>query len=110
MPPKRVFFVWAVLLALIALFINGAARGFLEDSMHRGAVRARQVREQHIAYSLDPQAIQSGRIYNILTIFGLVFTAVSLVCMIAASVRREPGWYLLLMLLLSADILAPMLL
>lgn len=113
MPPnheRRTFFIWAVLLALIALFTHSAARGFLEDSMHRGAARLRQVQEQHITYAPDPQAVQSGRIYNILTIFGLAFTATSLVCMVVASVRRESGWYLLLMLLLFADIIVPMLL
>ncbi|HZQ47321.1 MAG TPA: hypothetical protein VFC07_09945 [Verrucomicrobiae bacterium] len=104
------FFLGAVLLALIALFAHSAARSFLMDDMHRKAARLRQAQKEHTAYTPDPQAVQSGRSYNILTGTGFVLTALSLICMVTAFVRHEKGWYLILTLLLFFDLAAPMLL
>jgi len=107
---ERPFYLLAFLLALIALITHSVARGFLEDSMHRHVVRIEQAQKQQIAYTPDPLALQSSRTYNTLTIAGVVFTALSLVCMVTAFLRREHGWYLILILLLFADLAAPMLL
>jgi hypothetical protein len=107
---KRTFFIWAVLLALIALVIHATARSFLDDAMHREGARLEQVMKQHIAYIADPQATRSNNIYNTLTIIGIALTVLSFVCMLAASTRHESGWYLLLIMLLLCDIVLPVLL
>lgn len=107
---KRAFFLAAFLLALIALFTHSAARGFLMDAMHRKAARLDQAAKQQTAYTPDPQALQSSRSYNILTVVGVVLTALSLMCMVTALVRHEKGWYLILILLLFFNIMAPMIL
>jgi uncharacterized membrane protein YhaH (DUF805 family) len=107
---RHAFFIAAVLLALVAFVTHSVARGFLTDAMHRKAERYEQVQKQHIAYTPDPQALQSDRSYNVLTIVGVVLTALSLVCMVAALMRRERGWYLVLILLLGFDLVLPMLL
>jgi multisubunit Na+/H+ antiporter MnhG subunit len=107
---KRSFFLAAVLLALIALITHSVARHFLEDSMHRKAARIAQAQRQQAAYTPDLQALQSSRRYDILTTVGVVFTALSVVCMVTAMVRHEKGWYLILILLLFFDVVAPMLL
>ena len=80
------------------------------NSMHRKAARIEQAQKQQAAYTPDSQALQSSRNYNILTVVGVVLTALSLMCMVTALVRREKGWYLILTLLLFFDIMAPMLL
>lgn len=107
---KRAFFLGAILLALIALLAHSAARSFLMDAMHRKAARLRQAQKEQTAYTPDPQAVQSGRSYKILTNAGVVLTALSLICMVTAFVRHEKGWYLILILLLFFDLVAPMLL
>lgn len=80
------------------------------DAMHRKAKRLEQIQKQHIAYTPDSQALQSSRSYSVLTAVGVVLTALSLVCMVTALVRREHGWYLILFLLLVFDFVLPMLL
>ena len=107
---KRTFFVAAALLAFIALITHSVARGFLEDAMHRKAAGIAAAQSQRTVYRPDTQALQSSRAYHALTIVGVVLTALSMVCMVAALMRREPGWYLILILLLLFDIAVPMLL
>ena len=106
----RAFFLGAVLLAMIALLTHSVARGFLVDATRRKAARLEQAQKQQIAYAPDPQALQSSRNYHLLTTVGVALTALALVCMVVAWMRREPGWYLLLILLLFFDIMAAMLL
>jgi hypothetical protein len=98
------------MLALIALITHSVARGFLEDAMHREGARIHQIFMQHITQPPDSQELQSSRMYNVLTIVGVVLTVLSVVCAVTASVRREQGWYLILMLVWLGDIVAPMLL
>jgi hypothetical protein len=107
---KRKFFVGAALLALIALITQSVARGFLEDAMHRTAAAIAAARSERTVYRPDIRALQSSRVYNTLTIVGVVLTSFSVVCMVTALLRREPGYYLILILLLFFDIAVPMLL
>ena len=107
---KRAFFLWAVTLALVALVTHSVARSFLEDYMHRTAARLAQTQKQQIVYTPDPQALQSSRNYNALTCVGVVLTVLSVVCMVTAMLRHERGWYLILILILFFDVVAPMLL
>jgi ABC-type Fe3+ transport system permease subunit len=107
---RHAFFRGAILLALVAFITHLVARGFLVDAMHRKGERLEWVQKQHIAYTPDPQALRSSRSYNILTTVGVLITALSLVCMGTAMVRRENGWYLILILLLFFDVALPMLL
>lgn len=98
------------MLALIALITHSVARGFLEDSIHRKVAGIVQAQKQQAAYKPDLQAVQSSRNYRVLTIVGVVLTVLAVACMVTALVRHERGWYLILILLLFFDILAPMLL
>lgn len=107
---KNPLFQMAVILALIAMITHSIARGFLKDAMHHKAALMRQALKQQTAYAPDAQAFQSDRSYNVLTIVGVVLTVLSLVCMVTALARREHGWYLILILLLFGDLIAPMLL
>ena len=107
---KRTFFIGAILLALIALITHSVARSFLEDAMHRKAAAIAAAQSQRTVYNPDIQAVQSSRVYNTLTTVGVVLTSLSVVCMVTALLRREPGWYLILILLLFCDIAVPMLL
>lgn len=107
---KRVFFKGAMLLAVFALVSDSVSRGFLEDYMHRKGAGIEQAQKQHIAYVPDPQVLRSARTYNVLTAIGVGLTALSFIFMITALIRREPGWYLILSLLLACDVGAVMLL
>jgi multisubunit Na+/H+ antiporter MnhG subunit len=107
---KRPFYLGAVLLALIAVITHPVARGFLKNAMHRKAGRIMQAQRQHTTYQPDPQALQSSMHYKTLTIVGVVLTVLSVGCMVTAMRRQEKGWYLILILLLFFDVLAPMLL
>ncbi len=107
---KSTFYPAAVILALVALVAHCVARSFLEDYMHRTASRLAQTQKQQIAYTPDPQALKSSRDYSALTRIGVVLTVLSVVCMVTAMFRHERGWYLILILVLFFDVVAPMLL
>lgn len=107
---KRAFFFGALLLAITALITHGVARGFLQESMHRKAARISEASAQHTPYVADPVATQAGHAYNVLTTMGIVLTALSVVSMATALIRRERGWYLILGMLQMFAIIAAMLL
>jgi uncharacterized membrane protein YhaH (DUF805 family) len=107
---KRAFYWGALWLVIAALIMHGVARRFLEESMHRKAARISEASKQHTPYVADPLATQVGHAYNALTTIGIVFTGLSVVCMVTASIRREPGWYLILLLLIAFATEAAMLL
>jgi hypothetical protein len=107
---KRTFFLGALLLAIAALITHSVARGLLVEYMHRKAEGISQAVKQHTTYVSDPRVLQLSRGWNVLTTIGIVLTVLSVVCTVTALVRREPGWYLILTLLLFFDLAAPMLL
>ena len=107
---KSAFFLAAVILVLAALVTHSVARSFLEDSMHRKAARIAQTQKQQIAYTPDPQALQSSKNYSTLTCIGVALTVLSVLGMFTAMFRHERGWYLILILILFFDVVAPMLL
>jgi hypothetical protein len=107
---KRAFFMGALLLAITAFITHCVARSFLEEAMHRKAERISQAVNQQTPYVADPLAVQASHTWNILTVTGVVLTVLSVVCMAIACLRREPGWYLILLLILVFDIGLPMLL
>jgi uncharacterized membrane protein len=107
---KSTFYLLAVILALAAFVTHCVARSYLEDSMHRKAARFAQVQKQQIAYTPDPQALQSSKSYNTLTLIGVAFTVLSVVFMVTAMFRHERGWYLILILILFFDVGIAMLL
>jgi hypothetical protein len=107
---KRIFYFGAVALALAAFITHGVARTYLDDYMHRAAARFAEVQKLHLDYTPDPQAVQSGKIFNALTGAGIALTALSAMLMIIARFRHERGWYLILLLLLFFDVVAVMLL
>jgi len=107
---KGAFFWGALWLVIAALITHAVARRYLEEAMHRKAARISQAAIQQRPYVADPLAVQASRTWSVLTTAGIALTALSFVCMITALVRREPGWYLILLLLLVFAIGAPMLL
>ena len=107
---RRAFYLGAILLAIVALITHSIARSFLEDSMHRSAERAREAVKQQVPYTRDPVAVQLSHTYNSLTVVGVVLTGLSVVCMVTALVRREHGWYLILVMLQLFAVVAAMLL
>lgn len=107
---KRAFFLGAFGLAIAAFITHSVARGFLEEAMHRKAERISDSVRLHAPYVADPLAIQASHMWNVLTATGVVLTVLSVICMAIAAVRHEPGWYLILLLLLVFDIGLPMLL
>lgn len=107
---RRAFFLGALLLAIAALITHSIARGFLEESMHRKAGRSSQMVKQQAPYTGDPVAVHLSHTYNVLTTIGIALTGLSVVCMVTALVRHEPGWYLILVMLQVFGIVAAMLL
>src|ERR1051326_8392239 len=107
---KRAFFIGALAFAVAALFTHTIARKFLQESMHMKAARLTEAAKQHTPYVADPAAARASHVWNVLTTTGVVFAVVSAVCMAVAVIRHEPGWYLILILLLVFDIGLPMLL
>lgn len=96
---KRAFFWGAFWLVIAALITHAIARSFLEEYMHRKAARLSEASAQHRPYVADPLATQASHAYGVLTTTGIVLTVLSAVCMVTALVRREPGWYLVLVML-----------
>jgi len=107
---KRAFFLAAFFLVITALVTHSVARGFLQEYMHRKAARLSEASAQHTPYVADPVATQAGHAYDVLTTTGIMLTVLSVVCMVAALVRRESGWYLILAMLQLFAIVAAMLL
>ena len=107
---KRAFFWGALWLVIAALITHAVGRSFLHEAMHRKASRISQAAKQQAPYVADPLAVQASHKWNVLTTTGILLTALSMVCMATALMRREPGWYLILLLLMVFAIGAPMLL
>jgi len=107
---KRAFFFGALAFVIAALVTHAVARSFLEEYMHRKAARISEASAQHTPYVADSLATQTGHAYHVLTIIGVVLTALSVICMVTALVRREPGWYLILAMLQVFAVVAAMLL
>ena len=107
---KRNFFLAAFWLAIAAFITHCVARGFLEEAMHRKAERISDAVKMHAPYVADPLAVRASHLWNSLTVTGVVLTVLSVICMGIAAARHEPGWYLILMLILVFDIGTPMLL
>ena len=107
---KRAFFLGALGLAIAAFITHCVARGFLEEAMHRKAASISQAVKQHAPYGADPLAVQASHMWMVLSGIGVVLTVLSVICMTTAAIRHEPGWYLILLLLLVFDIGMPMLL
>jgi hypothetical protein len=107
---KPAFFLAAMLLAIAALVTQGVARSYVDEAMHRKAARLNEAVKQQTAFAADPQGVQASQKSKALTTTGIVFTVLSVACMITARIRREPGWYFILLLLLVFGIVTPMLL
>lgn len=107
---KRTFYPIALVLAIAALVTHSIARNCLLQSMHRKAERITRAVSQHTPYVPDPAAARFNRAWNILTEVGVALTAASVICMIIALIRHEPGSYLILGLILAFAVALPMLL
>ena len=104
------FFAVACALAIIALLVHSVSREFMMQSMHRKAARIAQASSRQEPYTPDPEVHRLSMRADVLMYTGFALTLSAFGCMIVAMVRREHGWYLILCLLLMADIVAPMLL
>jgi len=100
----------ALLFAIAALITHCVARSLLAESMHQKAERISQAAKQHTPYVADPLAVQASHAWNLLTVTGVMLTVSSVGCMVTARIRRERGWYLILLLVMVFDIGMPMIL
>jgi len=107
---KPVFFLCALFLAIAALVTQSAARGSVQEAMHRKGERLTEAAKRQTHYVADPLAVQASQNAKALTTTGIVLTVLSVACMVTARIRREPGWYLILLLLLVFGVVTPMLL
>lgn len=107
---KRAFYTGAIFLVIAALFTHAVARSFLEEATHRKTVRVSEASKQRAPYVADPLAVQASHKYNLLTTVGIVLTAISVLCIVTALIRREPGWYFIWLLLLVFAVVVPMIL
>jgi hypothetical protein len=107
---KRVFFFSAHVFVIAAVVLHCVARSFLDEAMRRKALGINQAMEQHTHYNGDPLAMRASHLWSVLSTIGVVLTALSAVWMVVASIRHEPGSYIILLLLLFFAIGTPMLL
>ncbi len=100
----------AIFLVIAALFTHAVARSFVVEATHRKAVRISEASKQRAPYVADPLATEASHKYNVLTTVGVMLTAISVLCILTALVRREPGWYFIWLLLLVFAVVVPMIL
>jgi len=107
---KRIFFPATILLVIIALVLHFTARAQILEGQHLKSKSIEAAMEKQTQVVDDPTAkslSNNGRIFNNV---GLVFALCSLICLVLALLRREPGWYSIPILLLLSDLTVQMLL
>jgi hypothetical protein len=107
---KRAFFLTSVVLAIIALIIHLAGRDQSVKGSEHMAQSISAAVKQNIKAVSDPMAADYRNEGRILDRIGIVFTFSSVICLLAATYRRESGWYSIPILLLFFDLMAQMLL
>jgi len=106
----NVFFLFSVLLAIVAFGFQVAARGALDKGMHLRAKTIAAALAQQTKVEADPEALRYYAAERTLRYIGFACTSLGVACYIAALYRHERGWYLILTGLLFLGIFTPMLL
>jgi hypothetical protein len=107
---KLSFYPAAVLLAIVALILNGAANAHWMRASRHTAEGIEAAYQQHTKYVRDAESVRLTQTGNVLCVVGLAFTLLGVGCMVAAIGRHERGWYLILTGLFVSDVLVLMLL
>lgn len=105
---KQLFFRLAIFAASLALILHIVAR---DQSIKSTTIRAQswnhsEGEKQVMKADADHYAWTADVIFYI----GLVFTFSSLICLLAARYRNEPGWFVIPILLLLFDLMVQRLL
>jgi hypothetical protein len=106
---KSPFYLIAVILGIIALFIGGEAFSYAMQAERHKSHSIEAATKQNIRYAGDMEATRLEHIGNCLSVAGLALTLCGVCSMIAAKVQHEKGWYVTLMGLFVADVIALML-
>jgi hypothetical protein len=107
---KSAFYPTAVVLAILALFLNFMAHEQWHQASNHRAGRIATAHLQHIQYVQDAKGASLVQTARVLTVVGVALMLSGAACTVVALFRREEGWYLILSGLLMSDILALMLL
>jgi hypothetical protein len=101
---KSALFPASILLVILALGFHGVAHERIDEGERLKAKSLELAMKQHTRVQADPVAQRLFNSARVLNTTGEIFTVCSLICLVAARIRREPGWYLFAILLLSFDI------
>lgn len=105
------FFLIASLLAIISLLAHFASREWTKHARYERALLIGVPDSHHHRYTDDDPEIRRLRLGpDLLSNGGVALTVLALGCMLIAKARRERGLYVILSILLIADIIAPILL
>ena len=106
---KITFYQTAVLLGIVAFFLNSMAYDHWMQASRHKAYSIEAAMKQHIMYVRDMEAVRLAHTGNVLSVVGLAVMLFGVSCMVAAIMRREKGWYLILTGLFVADVFVLML-
>jgi VIT1/CCC1 family predicted Fe2+/Mn2+ transporter len=98
---NRIFFLSAIVAAIIALGLHAVSREFSvkSTSIHAQMWNRNAVEKQEMKIQAD----HCASLATVLFYTGLVFTFSSIFCLVVARFRKESGWYLIVILLLFFD-------
>jgi hypothetical protein len=107
---KRTFLPLSILAAIVAFAFQIGARDQIELYYHLKVARLAAYAAQRTYRAPGPEEVESGRNISVFNIVSLVFAVISIGFIVTASVRHEPGWYLIpIMILLFAAMTAMLL-
>jgi Flp pilus assembly protein TadB len=109
-PQSNGFYVLAVVLAVIALFLQCLAKSEMEERSRIRSEKIQTVVKQHPKVEPDTNLRPSYAAERTLRNIGFVFTGFGIVCAFTAANRGERGWYLILTGLLFIGVFVTMLL
>jgi hypothetical protein len=107
---KRIYFPASVICGIVALALNSAGYALIDEYSSRSAHAMSAAYMQNVKYVGDAETTRLLHLGNILKVFGLICTLSGFICLAVALIRREKGWYLLLLGLLIIDIMLLMML
>ena len=108
---KSRFFAIACLLAIISLLSHFVSHEWMKHARFERALIIGVPDSNHHTYTDDDWEVRRLKLGpDFLSNGGVVLTLVAFACMLIAKTRREPGLYVILSLLLIADLITPVLL
>jgi hypothetical protein len=114
---KRTFFLVSFLFGFVALILNSIGHDQLvQSSFHKAheiAAYAQQKSasgQRGVPFVPSAETVRFANTGKVLTVVGLIFTISGVAFLVAAAIRREQGWYLILTGLFFLDIMVVLLL